>query len=114
MKVPVLIPKIFNHPFTYESGAIQRLETGEIVTVPFGKKTEIGVVWDKLQTTSKKIALKKIENKIGNYSINLKLIKFINWFSLYNLAPRGMVLKMCLGNKKNILNKQDEKTKYKI
>ena len=111
MKVPVLIPKIFNHPFTYESGAIQRLETGEIVTVPFGKKTEIGVVWDKLQTTSKKIALKKIENKIGNYSINLKLIKFINWFSLYNLAPRGMVLKMCLGNKKNILNKQDEKTK---
>ena len=111
MKVPVLIPKIFNHPFTYESGAIQRLETGEIVTVPFGKKTEIGVIWDKLQTTSKKIALKKIENKIGNYSINLKLIKFINWFSLYNLAPRGMVLKMCLGNKKNILNKQDEKTK---
>ncbi len=111
MKVPVLIPKIFNYPFTYESGSIQNLETGEIVSVPFGRKTEIGVVWDKLQTTSKKIALKKIENKIGNYSINPKLVKFINWFSLYNLAPRGMVLKMCLGNKKNILNKQDEKTK---
>ncbi len=111
MKVPVLIPKIFNNPFTYDSGSIQKLEIGEIVVVPFGKKKEIGVVWDKLQTTSKKIVLKKVENKVENYSISPKLVRFINWFSLYNLAPRGMVLKMCLGNKKNILDKRKEKLK---
>ena len=29
------------------------------------------------------------------------MIKFINWFSIYNLVPRGMILKMCLGNLKN-------------
>ena len=29
------------------------------------------------------------------------MIKFINWFSIYNLVPKGMILKMCLGNLKN-------------
>ena len=32
MKVPILIPNIFNHPFTYESD--QALETGDYVLVP--------------------------------------------------------------------------------
>ncbi len=108
MKVPVLIPKIFNYPLTYESGSIKSLKVGDIVTVPFGKKREIGVVWDKIQNTRKKFFIKKIEKKIEKISIDKRLIKFINWFSLYNLAPKGMVLKMCIGNEMNVL-KVDEK-----
>ena len=49
MKVPVLLPKIFDYPFTYESGAIKSLKPGDFVAVPFGKEIEIGVVWDKIQ-----------------------------------------------------------------
>ena len=37
MKYPVLIPNIFDHPFTYESSL--KLKIGDYVNVPFGKKT---------------------------------------------------------------------------
>ena len=44
MKIPVLLPNIFDHPFTYESD--KPAEVGEYVVVPFGKTNAIGVVWD--------------------------------------------------------------------
>ena len=103
MEVPVLIPKIFNHPFTYISDKKELLRPGDLVVVPFGKKKEIGVIWDKIQPTDKKFKIKKIEKKIENLSISKKLINFINWFSMYNMTSKGMVLKMCLGDENNIL-----------
>jgi len=103
MKVPILVPKIFNFPFTYDSGALKNLSQGDIVIVPFGKNEEIGVVWDKIQPSNKKFKIKKIKLKINNFKINKNLINFINWFSAYNLASKGMVLKMCLGDKKNTI-----------
>jgi len=102
MKVPVLIPKIFNFPFTYDSGSLKNLTPGDLVIVPFGRKEEIGVVWDKIQPSNKEFKIKKIKLKIDNFKINKNLIKFINWFSAYNLASKGMILKMCLGDKKNV------------
>ena len=108
MKVPVLIPKIFNYPFTYSSTLKSKLKQGDIVVVPFGKNLEIGVVWDKLHETEKKIKFKEIQKRVENFSINKSLIKFINWFSMYNLASKGKVLKMCLGNEKNILIIKDK------
>lgn len=36
MKYPVLLPNIFDHPFTYESEL--KLEVGDYVKVNFGKK----------------------------------------------------------------------------
>jgi len=103
MKLPVLLPKIFDYPFTYTSKKVGLLKPGDIVIVPFGKKKEVGVVWDEIQIASKNFKIKNIEKKIDNFSIDKKLIKFINWFSKYNLTPKGMVLKMCLGNNENIL-----------
>ena len=98
MKVPVLIPRIFDYPHTYLSGKFDKLKSGSIVLVPFGRKNEIGVIWDKQEKTNKIFKLKNVLEK-KSISLNENLIKFINWFSLYNLAPKGMVLKMCLGNK---------------
>jgi primosomal protein N' (replication factor Y) len=63
MKVPVLIPKIFNFPFTYDSGLLEALKPGDLVIVPFGKSQEIGVIWDKIQPTSKEFKIKKVEKK---------------------------------------------------
>jgi len=113
MKVPVLVPKIFNHPFTYESGSQKNLTSGDLVLVPFGKSEEIGVVWDKIQPSKKKFKIRKIIKKIDNFKINKNLINFINWFSAYNLVSRGMVLKMCLGDRKNA-TKIEEYKKEKI
>ena len=44
MKAQVLLPKVFNFPFTYNSNNIS-IKTGDHVEVPFGKNKEIGVVW---------------------------------------------------------------------
>ena len=108
MLVPVLLPKIFNYPLTYSSNNKNiSLKTGDFVEVPFGKTKEIGVIWDKLHVTTKKIKIKKIKKKIKNVSLNTSLIRFINWFSIYNFAPKGLVLKMCMGDKKNLI--KDEK-----
>ena len=114
MEVPVLIPKLFNHPFTYlKKHSGESLNQGDLVLVPFGKKKEIGVVWDEFKKTERKIKLKHIEKKILNQSLSKKLIKFINWFSIYNIVPKGMVLKMCLGNLKDF-EELKKKEKYKI
>ena len=43
MKVPVLFPKIFDHPFTYDSNSLI-LDKGHYVTVPFGATKITGVV----------------------------------------------------------------------
>ena len=47
MKYPVLLPNIFDYPFTYESDV--KLKAGDYVKVPFGKKNIIGVIWDFLK-----------------------------------------------------------------
>ena len=109
MKVPVLVPKVFNFPFTYDSGHLENLKPGDIVIVPFGKSKEIGVVWDKIQTSTKEFKLRNIEKKIEKFKINKNLISYINWFSSYNLASKGMILKMCLGDKKNTSKIEENK-----
>ena len=109
MKVPVLLPKIFNFPFTYDSGSLKNLLPGDIVIVPFGKKEEIGVIWNEIHQSNKEFKIKKIKQRIKSFRINKDLIKFINWFSAYNLVSKGMVLKMCLGDKKNTLKIEEYK-----
>ena len=98
MKIPVLIPRVFDHPHTYLSGKFDKLRPGSIVTVPFGINEEIGVIWDKPEETTRKFKLKTVLDQ-NNISFNKNLIDFINWFSIYNLVPKGMVLKMFLGDK---------------
>ena len=111
MKVPVLIPRIFDHPHTYLSGKFGKLKAGSIVQVPFGKENEIGVVWDKAEETKKNFQIKTI-SEIKPFSFSDKLINFINWFSIYNLVPKGMVLKMFLGNDLLSSKKSDFKLQY--
>ena len=99
MKIPVLFPKIFDYPFTYESGISEPLNSGDFVKVPFGSNEITGVVWPYEQKTEKKFKIKKISKKINVKNLNSSMIEFISWFSKYNLVPLGMSLKMCLLNK---------------
>ena len=114
MKVQVLLPKIFNFTFTYAYEQKNNYKIGDIVEVPFGPKTEIGVIWSGLSAVDKKIKIKNIKKRIENYSLSKKLIQFIDWFSMYNMVPRGLVLKMCIGSNENFFKKNEEKIKNKI
>ena len=108
MKVQVLLPKIFNFTFTYNHDSKNNYKIGDIVEIPFGSKSEVGVIWNGTSTTDKKIKIKNIKKKIGNHYLDKKLIKFIEWFSMYNMAPKGLVLKMCIGGSRNYFQKEEK------
>ena len=113
MKAQVLLPKIFNFSFTYNSNNLL-LKIGDLVEVPFGKGKEIGVVWKHEDKELKNIKIKKINKKIKKYSINKSLVDFIDWFSAYNMVSPGLTLKMAIGNKDNYTKKNDPSfTEYK-
>ena len=99
MKVPILLPNIFDHPFTYENRNLKSLEVGDFVKVPFGTKEQVGVVWDFEEISEKKIKFKQIIKKLDIPKMNLSMIKFINWFARYNIVSLGMTLKMSLLSK---------------
>ena len=110
MKAQVLLPKIFNFPFTYKSNRENKI--GNLVEVPFGSTKSIGVIWKNNHSEPKNIKIKKIGSKTG-YSIDRKLIDFIEWFSSYNLVPIGLVLKMVIGGTDKFIKKKDELTNFK-
>jgi primosomal protein N' (replication factor Y) (superfamily II helicase) len=95
MKVPILIPNIFNHPFTYDSD--YKLKVGDYVIIPFGKSELTGVVWDEFEEKTKKnFTIRKVSRKLAVPSLKKNTIKFLNWFSEYNMIPKGMALKLLL------------------
>jgi len=96
MKVPILLPNIFNHPFTYESSDLN-LKIGDYVIVSFGKSKITGVVWNQFEKdTNKKYVIKKVIEKLKIPSLKQTTIEFLNWFSEYNMVPKGMALKLLL------------------
>ena len=95
MKVPILLPNIFNHPFTYESNL--NLKVGEFVIVPFGKSKITGVVWNEFEKkNNRNFKIKSVLKKINTPPLKKNTIKFLNWFSEYNIIPKGMALKLVL------------------
>ena len=76
MKVPILIPNIFNHPFTYETSL--KLKLGDYVIVPFGKSEVTGVVWDEFEKNkNKSFAIKKVSKKPLNAIDTLNTLKLL-------------------------------------
>ena len=108
MKVPILLPNIFNHPFTYESSNLD-LKIGDYVIVPFGKSKITGVVWNEFEKDKKKkYLIKKVIQKLKIPSLKNNTIEFLNWFSEYNMVPKGMALKLLLLSS-NVVEKFPEK-----
>ncbi len=116
MKVPILLPNIFNHPFTYETTL--NLKVGNYVVVPFGKSKITGVVWNEFEKkTNKKFSIKKVLSKIEVPALKKNTIEFLNWFAEYNMVPKGMALKLLLLSNNAIEkfpDKNYEKFKNKI
>ena len=105
MKYPILVPNIFNHPFTYESSL--KLKVGDYVMVPFGKSKITGVVWDEFEkNNNKNFKTKNIIKKLDVTPLKKNTINFLNWFAEYNLIPKGMALKLVLLTSNAVENKE--------
>ena len=111
MKVPILLPNIFNHPFTYESDL--KLKVGDYVVVPFGKSKITGVVWDEFEKkNNRNFKIKNVLKKLDVVPLKKTTIKFLNWFSEYNIIPKGMALKLVLLSSNAV--EKIQKDAYKI
>ena len=107
MKYPILLPNIFNHPFTYESKI--NLKVGDFVLVPFGKSKITGIVWDEFEkNTNKNFKIKNVLRKLDVSPLKKNTINFLNWFAEYNLIPKGMALKLILLSS-NAIEKKEKK-----
>ena len=115
MKIPILLPNIFNHPFTYKSSNLD-LNIGDYVEVPFGKNKKIGIVWDEFEKNkNKKYLIKNVIRKLEIPTLNLETINFLKWFSEYNMVPIGMSLKLLLLSNEAIeIQNNEELQKYNI
>ena len=113
MKIPILLPNIFNHPFTYKSADLN-LKLGDYVEVPFGKSKKIGVVWDEFEKSkNKQYLIKNVARKLKIPALNSKTIKFLKWFSEYNMVPIGMALKLhLLSNEAIEIEIEDQLERY--
>lgn len=101
----VLLPLPFDDVFDYTSD--EELTLGQIVIVSFGREELAGVIWKIGQTAQiepKKI--KPIKEVINLPKISPQMMRFIAKTAEYNLSPKGLVLKMVLGQKTNQMPKQ--------
>jgi len=86
MKYPIIVPNIFNHPFTYESNLT--LKVGDYVMVPFGKSKITGVVWDEFEkNNNKNFKTKKVIKKLDVTPLKKNTINFLNGKNNEDLAP---------------------------
>ena len=111
MKFPILLPNIFNHPFTYKSNL--DLKVGDYVVVPFGKSKIIGVVWNEFETKNdKKFIVKDVIKKLNIYPLKKKTINFLNLFAIYNIILKKIILKLLFLSNKAIEKFTIDKYQY--
>jgi primosomal protein N' (replication factor Y) (superfamily II helicase) len=94
--VPVLLPLRLPGPYHYAVAPGLGLAPGDVVRVPFGRRTEIGVVWDSDVPPPADVTLKTVGERLPVPPLTVDQRKFVDWVAAYTLTPAGMVLKMVL------------------
>jgi primosomal protein N' (replication factor Y) len=83
------------------------------VIVPFGRSKITGVVWDEFEKkNNRNFKIKNVLKKLDVTPLKKTTIKFLNWFSEYNIIPKGMALKLVLLSSNVVENFQ--KDTYKV
>ncbi len=93
--VGVLLPLPFDDVFDYTAGS--DATEGQIVRVPFGRDVVVGVIW-KIGKSSN-LENHKIKSIIETFNLpplKPELRQLVEWVANYNLAFKGLVLKMVL------------------
>lgn len=101
VRVPVLMPVALDQTYDYLPPADGGVPAaGELVLVPFGSQTRIGVVWDRaVGEEGKPVAIKKLKavtSRLDVPALPLVSLRFAEWIAKYTLAPLGMVVRMMM------------------
>ncbi|TCT09841.1 replication restart DNA helicase PriA [Tepidamorphus gemmatus] len=94
--VPVLTPVAVEAPYSYAVPDGMTLSPGDVVVVPLGPRTVLGVVWDGEPDRIVRGKLRPVEAKLAGPAIAPAMRRFVEWIADYTLSPRGMVLRMML------------------
>src|SRR5438105_2157789 len=96
--VDVLVPVALDDAYSYRVPEEMELAPGDVVSVPLGARGATAVVWAENLAPNPRLdnRLKEIETKLEVPPLQPELRRFVDWMSSYTLAPRGMVLRMCL------------------
>lgn len=90
----VLLPLIFDYPFTYKAEG--EINIGQMVKVPFRNRMLYGIVIGKSNVDDKdNIKIKDII-KILDFHLRAQELEFIKQVASYNIAPLGSILKQVL------------------
>lgn len=98
-QIRVLVPVTFASGdnagfYDYLPPSGTKLNPGDVVRVPFGSRTLVGVVWGPGQGGLARAKLKTIGEKIDTPPLSPDICTFIEWVARYNMASPGAVLKM--------------------
>jgi len=102
--VDVLVPVALDQTYSYRVPADMPLAPGDMVSVPLGARDVLGVVWADNPNPNPRLhnRLKDIDEKLDYPPLKPELRELVEWMSNYTLAPRGMVLRMCLRMGENL------------
>ena len=93
--VSVLVPVAVAAPYTYRAPAGS--QPGDIVDVPLGTRSVVGVVWDDPpDPTVGHNRLRPINGTFEAPPLSAEIRRFVDWVADYTLTSRGMVLRMVM------------------
>lgn len=96
-RVQVLLPLPLPGAFDYRVPPSLTVEPGAFVSVPFGRREAIGVVW--AMDSAGDVAeskLKDIQERLDTPPLSESTRRFVDWVARYTLSPPGSVLRMAM------------------
>jgi primosomal protein N' (replication factor Y) len=95
-RVSVLLPHRLGL-LTY--AAQETFAPGEVVAVPLGARTMVGVTWDDPPDEGVEAErLKPVRGRVSDLTLPAELRRFVDFVARYTMAPRGALLRMVLRN----------------
>jgi primosomal protein N' (replication factor Y) len=111
--IKILLPVFLPEALIYGVPENMDVKPGDIVRVPLGNKSIIGVVLEDEVKFTGSFKIKNITAKLEIKPLSKELLKFILWVAEYNFTSPGSILKMVLSSTE-ALNPQKMIKAYKI
>jgi primosomal protein N' (replication factor Y) len=96
-RVQVLLPLPLPGVFDYRVPPEIEIQPGAFVSVPFGSRDAIGVVWSASNTGEvPDDRLKEVHDRLDVSVLPESTRRFVDWVARYTMAPPGSVLRMAM------------------